>query len=118
MKTSGPTTRTSHSTRCCRPQRPAGQGRAIVAVLHDVVENSNWTFDRLREAGFTEEVVAAVDYLTKREGESYARRIEHTIREGCGLGGQLDSRRLPRVAAADHKRLEKYRCPLVSLREW
>ncbi len=43
----------------------------IVALLHDVPEKSAWTLDDLRRAGFGEELVAAVDALTKREGEAY-----------------------------------------------
>lgn len=42
----------------------------IVAVLHDVVEDSELTLDDLRAEGFSEEVLAAVDALTKRDGES------------------------------------------------
>lgn len=41
-----------------------------VAYLHDVVEDTPVTLDMLRELGFSEEVVAAVDALTKRKGES------------------------------------------------
>jgi (p)ppGpp synthase/HD superfamily hydrolase len=44
----------------------------IVAALHDVVEHvEGWTFERLREAGVPEEIVAAVDALTRRESEDY-----------------------------------------------
>lgn len=43
----------------------------IVALLHDVVEDTDVTFDDLRELGFTEEIVASVDSVTKRPGETY-----------------------------------------------
>jgi (p)ppGpp synthase/HD superfamily hydrolase len=44
----------------------------IVAVLHDVCENCpGWTFERLRGEGFSEEIIAALDSVTKREGEPY-----------------------------------------------
>src|SRR5690349_12469488 len=43
----------------------------MAAVLHDVVEDTDWTLDALREHGFPDEVVTAVDHLTRREGESY-----------------------------------------------
>jgi (p)ppGpp synthase/HD superfamily hydrolase len=39
-----------------------------VAVLHDVVEDTGRTFDDLRRLGFSEEVIAALDGVTKREG--------------------------------------------------
>ena len=37
----------------------------ICAVLHDVVEDSNISFDDLRKEGFSEEVIKALDCLTK-----------------------------------------------------
>ena len=43
----------------------------IVAVLHDVCEDCpGWTLDRLRAEGFPERIVAALDSVTKREGEN------------------------------------------------
>ena len=48
----------------------------IVAVLHDVVEDSpkadKWDFERLRTNGFSEEVIAALDCVTdrKEQGET------------------------------------------------
>ncbi|MGO4741698.1 HD domain-containing protein [Bosea sp. 2KB_26] len=44
---------------------------AIIAALHDVVEDSDWTIEDLRREGFTENVVSAVDALTRRDGEEY-----------------------------------------------
>lgn len=42
-----------------------------VALLHDVVEDTNVTLDQLRELGFDELVISAVDSVTKRPGEKY-----------------------------------------------
>ena len=39
------------------------------ALLHDVVEDSDITLEALREAGIDDEIVKAVDCLTKRSGE-------------------------------------------------
>lgn len=88
----------------------------IVAVLHDVVEDSDWTLDRLRAAGFPEEMVSAVDALTKREGEDY----EGLIRRAAGnalarevkladLEDNMDLRRQGKVTEQDLERLNKYR---------
>ncbi|TFD88538.1 bifunctional (p)ppGpp synthetase/guanosine-3',5'-bis(diphosphate) 3'-pyrophosphohydrolase [Cryobacterium lactosi] len=44
----------------------------IVAVLHDVVEDTSVTLDDLRAQGYAEPLVRAVDALTKRAGESLA----------------------------------------------
>jgi (p)ppGpp synthase/HD superfamily hydrolase len=43
----------------------------IVAVLHDVVEDTSVTLIGLREAGYGEEVCEAIDCLTRRHGEDY-----------------------------------------------
>lgn len=46
------------------------EGERIVAVLHDLVEDSNFTIDDLRLEGFSKEVIEALEALTKRPGES------------------------------------------------
>lgn len=51
--------------------RVEGEDARIAAVLHDLVEDTHWTFDDLRTEGFDEAVVAALDALTRREGELY-----------------------------------------------
>ncbi|MEJ2538587.1 MAG: HD domain-containing protein [Gemmatimonadota bacterium] len=51
--------------------RVEGDDARIAAVLHDLVEDTHWTFDDLRTEGFDEAVVAALDALTRREGELY-----------------------------------------------
>lgn len=44
---------------------------AVVAYLHDVVEDSDITLEQLRKFGFSEKQVTAIDSVTEREGESY-----------------------------------------------
>lgn len=41
------------------------------AWLHDVVEDTPWTIEALREQGFSEQTLSAVDAVTRREGEDY-----------------------------------------------
>ena len=48
----------------------------LVALLHDVVEDTSVTLDDLRDRGYSDEVVAAVDILTRRSGEPYSTYIE------------------------------------------
>jgi (p)ppGpp synthase/HD superfamily hydrolase len=52
----------------------------ICAVLHDVIEDTDITLVDLRNEGFSEEVIAAIDALTKRNGESYDDFIERVIK--------------------------------------
>ena len=51
-------------------QRVSGTDAKIVAVLHDVVEDTDVTLDDLHVLSFSEEIVAAVDAATKVKGES------------------------------------------------
>ena len=48
----------------------------LAALLHDVVEDTYVTLDDLRDRGYSDEVVAAVDILTRRSGEPYSIYIE------------------------------------------
>lgn len=55
----------------------------IGGFLHDTVEDTDLTFDDLREMGFDETVIAIVDRLTRRTGETY---MEFIVRcKGDGL---------------------------------
>ena len=46
-----------------------------VALLHDVVEDSDWTLEDLRKEGLPEEVVQAVGIITKKRNENYEEYI-------------------------------------------
>lgn len=50
----------------------------VVAILHDTVENGSdrISLARLRAEGFPEEIVEAIDCLTRRDGEEYDAFIE------------------------------------------
>lgn len=87
----------------------------MAAVLHDVVEDTNWTLDDLRGRGFAEEVVAAVDHLTRREEESYEEFVERAGRHPVArrvkiadLEDNMDIRRNGEVTDKDAERLTKY----------
>lgn len=48
----------------------AGDQAKTVAYLHDVAEKGrSWTLDRLKEEGFSQAVLSAVDALTRRRDE-------------------------------------------------
>ena len=52
----------------CRMQSETEQ---IVAILHDLIEDTDVTLDDLRQMGYSEEIVETVDHLSRRAGESY-----------------------------------------------
>jgi (p)ppGpp synthase/HD superfamily hydrolase len=88
----------------------------IVGVLHDVVEDSEWTFEMLEAEGFSEEVIAALRCVTKiSEKESYDDFIERVKKNPLAvavkindLTDNMDIRRLPYLSDKDVKRLKKY----------
>ena len=51
--------------------------RCIVALLHDVIEDTDITIDNLRQEGFPEDVIEAIDVLTHKEGVDYAEYIRN-----------------------------------------
>jgi (p)ppGpp synthase/HD superfamily hydrolase len=87
----------------------------MAAVLHDVVEDTEWTLERLREAGFSEEVLEAVDCLTHREGESYEEFVER-VRTNliarqvkiADLEDNMNVRRMNQLGPKELERMEKY----------
>ena len=88
----------------------------ICAVLHDVVEYSNITFDHLRNEGFSEEIISALDCLTKRDGESYDEFIGRVITNPLAckvkkgdLADNMDLTRIPNPTVKDEERVERYR---------
>lgn len=92
------------------------EAEQIVALLHDVVEDSEITLDALREQGYSAAIVEAVDALSKREGEEYfafvqraiANPIARRVKQG-DLEDNMDIRRMPEINEEAHKRLQKYR---------
>ena len=87
----------------------------MAAVLHDVVEDSEWTLDGLRSEGFDQTVVDAVDALTRREGETYDGFIERAGTNPVArrvkladLEDNLDLSRLAKLGSGDLERLERY----------
>jgi (p)ppGpp synthase/HD superfamily hydrolase len=87
----------------------------MAAVLHDVVEDTEWTLERLREVGFSEEVLEAVDCLTHREGENYEEFVERVgtnliARQVkiADLEDNMNVRRINQLGPKELERLEKY----------
>jgi len=87
----------------------------ICAVLHDVVEDTEITFEDLRKQGFSEEVIEVLDCLTKREGESYDEFIGRVLRNETAcrvkladLEDNMDLSRIKNPSEKDRERIRKY----------
>lgn len=103
--------------------RRGDEERAIIAVLHDLIEDTNVTgLDLLRE-GFSPAIVEAVEALSRLEGETYEAFIERAAAnplarpvKAADLIDNMDTARLgklPRDQAA--KLTEKYEGALARL---
>jgi len=95
--------------------RLKGEADRIAAVLHDVIEDTRITEEFLREQGYREEVLRALDALTRREGESYADFIERVAGNPLArrvkladLADNLDASRLPKIAPKDREGLARH----------
>lgn len=94
----------------------------IVALLHDVVEDSDITIDQLRNEGFSESTLEAVLLLTKSPGcsyEDYLRSIKSNSLaleiKKADLNDNLDNSRLSELTPSDYKRIDKYKKALKLL---
>lgn len=88
----------------------------IVAVLHDVIEDTDITLDYLRKEGFSEEILSALDALTRRKDESYDEFISRIIKNKTAsnvkladLNDNMNLSRIEHPTDKDYQRIEKYR---------
>lgn len=88
----------------------------IVGVLHDVVEDSDWTFEMLEEEGFCDEIIDALRCVTKlSENEDYDHFIDRISGNQLAvkvklndLEDNLDLSRLTNPSEKDIVRSQKY----------
>lgn len=88
----------------------------MAAVLHDVIEDTYVTFEMLREEGFPEEVIEALDVLTRRKGESRMDAARRARKNPIALAVKLadnaenlDLSRIPEPTPHDLKWNEGYK---------
>lgn len=86
-----------------------------IALGHDVVEDTDTTYQELREIGFSERIVKGIQSLTKMPGETYdqykakVKANPDAIKvKMCDLRHNTDIRRLKSVTEKDIARTEKY----------
>ena len=88
----------------------------IVGVLHDVVEDTDWTFEQLQKEGFSNHIIDAIRCLSKTsDEENYDLFIERIKGNQLAvkvklndLTDNLDVKRIPEVTGKDVERLNKY----------
>lgn len=96
---------------------------SIIAVLHDVVEDSNMTLFDLKNDGFSSNVIAALDCLTRRADESYEEFIKRIKLNPLAskvklldLEDNCDINRIPQPTEADYARIDRYKKAIAELK--
>lgn len=102
------------------------EAEMTAALLHDVVEDTDWTFDDLLNAGISKEVVEVLHFLTHPEGEPYMdyihRLLLNPIARKIKLADIRHNSDMTRLDTADeYKKVyfrEKYREAIKLLEEY
>jgi (p)ppGpp synthase/HD superfamily hydrolase len=87
----------------------------IVGVLHDIIGYTPITLQSLKDKGYSQEVIDALDHLTRREGERYDDFIKRCRKNPIALKvkiadleDNMDIRRLDKVTESDLERLNRF----------
>lgn len=91
------------------------ENTTAVALLHDVIEDTDYTLDDLRKLGFTEDVVSAVGLMTHAEDVPYMEYVAEIKKNPIAKAVKLadlrhnsDTSRLDVVTERDIAREAKY----------
>lgn len=88
---------------------------AVVALLHDVVEDTNFTLDYLAGEGFSKAIVSGINAITRKDGETYEAFVRRAGRNKIAravkmadLKDNMNLLRLPELTDEDLQRVRKY----------
>ncbi len=94
----------------------------ICAVLHDVIEDTDITLEYLKNEGFSNEVLTALDALSRRKDESYDEFIDRIINNKIAchvkladLKHNMDLSRIKQPSQKDYDRIKKYQKAVKAL---
>ena len=92
------------------------ENSTVVALLHDIVEDTDTTFEELEQMGFNKEVIDALHLLTHEEGVEYFDYVQKiasnplaTKVKLADLEHNMDPTRIKEVTEKDIERREKYK---------
>jgi (p)ppGpp synthase/HD superfamily hydrolase len=88
----------------------------ICGILHDLVEDTSWTFEKLENEGFSLEIIEVLKLVTKEsEDEEYSHFMQRVIKNKTAISVKLndlrdnmDITRLKELTNNDLERLNKY----------
>ena len=96
-------------------ERCSTEEERIVALLHDIIEDTPVTSANLLNEGFSQRIVDAVVSVTRNKGETYTDFIHRCRLNSIGrvvkihdLEDNMDITRLDWITSADVERLNKY----------
>ncbi|MFH7807911.1 phosphohydrolase [Acinetobacter sp. BSP-153] len=96
----------------------------IIAVLHDILEDTATTAEDLKELGFSTEIIQAIQALTKQTGESRLEATKRTVLNPLATQVKyvdvLDNMNLARInnpTSRDFARFEEYKMVLEILEQ-
>lgn len=104
-----------HVLRVMQNTRSDDEEILCIAILHDVIEDTNATYHDLRNIGMTERIVEGVRALTKVPGQTYEEykiavksNPDAVIVKMADIDDNTDLRRLKGVTEKDLKRTIRY----------
>ncbi len=109
-----------HCIRVAMRLRTTDEARMSIAAMHDVLEDSDYTFDDLVNAGFSQRVVDGLRLMTHMPGDSYTNYVIKMRGNADALAckredlrDNSDITRLKGVSDKDVKRMVKYQRSFV-----
>lgn len=87
----------------------------IIAVLHDILEDTETTSSDLRNLGFQSHIIEAIESLTKHDGETRIEAAERTVQNSLArvvkladINDNMDLSRIQSPTVKDFERLKEY----------
>ena len=97
-------------------EQMADENTTIVALLHDVIEDTEYTLDDLRKFGFAEDVLSAISLMTHADDVTYMEYVAKIKTNPIAKAVKLadlkhnsDLSRLDRITQKDEERAKKYK---------
>ena len=88
----------------------------VVALLHDVIEDTEYTLDDLKNMGFSEDILSAIALMTHDDSVPYMEYVAQIKADPIAKAVKLadlrhnsDLSRLDKVTSYDLERAEKYK---------
>lgn len=99
------------------------ENSVTVALLHDVVEDTDWTLEQLKAEGFSDSVITALSYMTHNDSVPYMEYVEKIAENPVAtkvkladLSHNSDLSRLDYVDEKAKNRVKKYKKAIDLLR--